>query len=212
MASQVSDVGTLFLHERGDDYEVVVTRDGDRVFRAALELKSTEAGPRPGKFRVLDDAGGDHRSPEEFVEIARRASRIRISEQTSPAGRTALQEMLDGYQLEAAVVRTCRYCADGGRYSPITEETAITAGDEDVCPDCAVEELERELAFRGDVTGGAKDRLEDLLLEVRDLDRVVNLLSGELDPELTKFDEISATTDDPAAVPVEELQLHPGVK
>ncbi len=203
---------TLFLHEQSGDYVAVVNRDGSRVFRAKLELKQTDAGPRPGKLRVQRGSSEELRDPDQFVEIARRADRIRISEQTPSSSRTELREMLDGYQLDAKVVRTCRLCASSGRYSPITSETAIDAGEEYICPDCAKEELERELAFHGDLTGQAHDRLEDLLLEVQDLERITNLLKGQLDPDLTKFDEISANVEDVETVPVDSLGLHPGVQ
>ncbi|MFC4359494.1 DEAD/DEAH box helicase [Halobium salinum] len=214
MSQQVAQVDTLFLHEVGDRYTVVANKGGDRVFRGVLELKDTSAGPRPGKFRVKRDSTEDPRDPDLFVELARRASRIRISQQTSRPGRTELQEMLDGYQLEALVVRTCRYCAGAGRYSPITDDTAIKADRDYICQDCAVRELERELSFAGNggLTGAAQERLEELLLEVQDLDRITNLLQGNLDPDLTKFDEISATVDDVNAVETAELDLHPDLQ
>ena len=208
VSKQVADVDTLFLHEDGDDHAVVVRRDGERLLRGRLELKETDAGPRPGRFRVRDGDDEVPRRPEQFVEMARRAARIRVSEQTSRGGRRELEAMLDGYQLEAKQVRTCRICAGKGRYSPLTAETAIEADDEHICPDCAKRELEREANYRG-LRSGARDRLEELLLEVGDLERVRNLLSGQLDPELTKFDEISATTDEIDPVPVEELDVHP---
>ena len=209
MSQQVARVDTLFLHEAGDDFLVVVVRDGSRVFRGTLELKETDAGPRPRRFLQSDDDGGEPMRPEEFVELARRAERIRISEQTSRGGRERLRAMLDGYQLEALVVRTCRYCANAGRYSPITEETAISADRDYICQDCAVQELERELSYKGQFTGAAQDRLEELLLEVGDLDRITDLLKGELDPDLTKFDTISATTDEVDPYPTSDLDLHP---
>ncbi|MFB6160183.1 MAG: DEAD/DEAH box helicase, partial [Haloferacaceae archaeon] len=209
MSEQVGRVDTLFLHEAGDDYLAVVTRDGDRVFRAVLELKETDAGPRPRTLRVKRGSSEEPRPPEEFVEIARRASRIRISEQTSRAARERLQAMLAGYQLEAVAVRTCRYCADAGRYSPITEDTAIATDGEYICPDCAKRELERELSFVGGLTVAARERLEELLLDVQDLDRITSLLSGELDPELTKFDTMGATVEDVDPVAVADLDLHP---
>ena len=203
---------TLFLHETGDDYLAVAQRGGDRLFRAKLELTQRDAGPRPGRFRVKTGSGEEPRSPDQFVDIARRADRIRISEQTSRRGREELQEMLAAYQQDAKAVRTCRYCAGKGRYSPITSETAIEADGEYICQDCAVRELERELSFNGGMTGAAQDRLEELLLEEQDLDRITGLLQGNLDPDLTKFDEVSATTDDIDPMPVSELDLHPGVK
>ena len=212
MSQQVAQVDTLFLHEEGERFRVAVERDGTRVLHGILELKETSAGPRPARLRVKQGSSEEPRSPDQFVELARRATRIRISEQTSQRGRDRVREMLDGYQLDAKVVRTCRYCASAGEYSPITSETAIAADDEHICPDCAIAELERELAYHGDVTGSARDRLEDLLLEVQDLDRITNLLAGDLDPDLTKFDEISATVDEVDLVPTDTLNLHPGIQ
>jgi len=205
-------VDTLFLHETGGDYAVEARRDDERLFRAKLELTERDAGPRPGKFRVQAGSGEEPRSPDQFVEIARRAGRIRISQQTSRSGRQELQEMLGAYQLEATAVRTCRYCAGKGRYSPITSETAIKADDEYICQDCAVRELERELAFNGNMTGAAQARLEELLFEEQDLGKITGLLGGNLDPDLTKFDEVSATTDDIDPVPVSDLDLHPDLQ
>ena len=212
MSQQVARVDTLFLHEEGDDFRVVVQREGERVFHGRLELKDTTAGPRPARLRITEGTSEELRSPDQFVEIARRADRIRISEQTSRVGRDRLHDMLDAYQLEAKVVRTCRLCAGDSRYSPITAETAIQTKNGEICPDCAREQLDRELAFRGQITGDARSRLEDLLLEVQDLERITNLLQGELDPELTKFDEISATVDEVNPVPTSDLSLHPGIQ
>ena len=212
MSEQLASVDTLFLHEDGREYRVVVRRDEKQIFTGVLELKETNAGPRPARLRIVDGTSEQRRSPDQFVELARRANRIRISEQTSSRGRTELREMLDGYQLEAKVVRTCRLCADAGNYSPITSETAIETETEQICPDCAREQLDRELAYRGDITGTARERLDALLFEVQDLERVVNLLKGNLDPELTKFDEISPTVEDVDPVPVHSLSLHPGIQ
>jgi helicase len=212
VSQQVPRIDTLFLHQVGDDFLVAVLRDGSRVLRGRLELKETEAGPRPRRFLRKDDSSEEPLRPEEFVDVARRADRIRISQQTSRSGRNRLNEMFDGYQLEALTVRTCRYCANAGRYAPITDETAIKADRDHICRDCAIQELERELSYKGQFTGAAQDRLEELLLEVGDLDRITNLLKGNLDPDLTKFDEISATTDEVDPYPTSDLDLHPDLK
>jgi helicase len=212
VSRQVQRVDTLFLHETGDHYTATVIREGDRLFRARLELKDTKAGPRPGRFRIKTGSNEEPRNPDEFVEIARMADRIRISEQTSAAGRKELQAMLGGYQLEGTVVRTCRYCAANGRYSPITDDTAIRSDADDICFDCAKQELEHELKYQGGITGPAKERLEELLKETQDLGRITDLLKGHLDPDLTKFDEISATVDEVDPVPTDSLNLHPGIQ
>ena len=211
MSQQLAEVETLFLHEARSDYTVVANRDGSRVLRGRLELKETAAGPRPGKFRVIKD-GEDHpRRPDEFVDLARAADRIRISEQTASERRERLHAMLDGYQLEAVTVRTCRRCANNGRYGPITADTAIEHNDEHICRDCARRELERELSYKGEFTGAAEERLEELLYDSQDLDRIISLLSGGLDPDLTKYDEVSANVDDVSPVRTDELELHPAL-
>ncbi|ESP88621.1 DEAD/DEAH box helicase [Candidatus Halobonum tyrrellensis] len=211
MSEQLPQVETLFLHERDGEYTVVVTRDGQRVLRGVLELKETDAGPRPRRFRVKRDSGEEPRQPDVFVDLARNAERIRISEQTDTGARDRLTEMLDGYQLDAKQVRTCRYCANAGRYSPVTSDTAVKADRDYICQSCAKRELERELSFKGQFTGAAQDRLEDLLFEVQDLERITNLLQGNLDPDLTKFDTISATVEDVDPVRTDELDLHPAL-
>ncbi len=212
VSEQLPAVETVFLHERDDDYLVVVRADGERRLRGLLELSETDAGPRPRKFRVRRPSGTEPRQPDQFVELVRSADRIRISEQTSAAACDRLTAMLDGYQLEAVQVRTCRYCANAGRYSPVTSDTAVKADRDYICRDCAKEELDRELAYKGEFTAAAGDRLEELLYETGDLDRIVDLLQGDLDPELTKFDTISATVEDVDPVSTAELTLHPALK
>ncbi len=208
MAKTVREVDVLFLHETNNGYVVSGYRDNDSLFQGKLEVGETSAGPRPKRFRVTDGDSDDHRPPDEFIELARRSENIRISEQTSPAGQTELLGLFDGFQLDASIVRTCRYCASRGRYSPITNETAISSGDDQICRDCAVVELDQELAYHGGLTAAAKERLIELLYSVQDVDRITDLLSGELDPEVTKFDEISATVEDVDLVRVDSLALH----
>ena len=214
MSEQLPQVETLFLHERSDadEFTVVVERDGSRVLQGVLELKEADAGPRPRRFRVKQKGGEEPRQPDQFVELARNARRIRISEQTDAGARDRLTEMLGAYQLDAKQVRTCRYCANAGRYSPVTSDTAVKADRDWICPDCAKRELERELSYKGQFTGNAQERLEDLLFEVQDLERITNLLQGNLDPDLTKFDTISATTDEIDPVPTDSLSLHPALQ
>ncbi len=212
MPAQVAGVDTLFLHERQDRYAVVVVRNGDRVLHGELELVERSAGPRPGRFIVKEDGRTIPRQPDEFVTLARSADAIRISEQTSHAGRRRIREMLGGYQLSATAVRTCRYCASADRYAPITAETAITSGDDLICRSCAIDDLTRELGYHGGLTDAARERLTELMIEVGDLDRITDLLQGSMDPELTRVDVISATTDAIDPVAVEELELEGAVK
>lgn len=210
MSDAVGGIDTLFLHAVDGEYTVVVNRDGDRVLRGRLEVIERDAGPRPARLRVHRGADEDLRSPDEFVELARHAERIRISEQTPQQFRRELARLFDGYQLgeKVATVRTCRRCAGAGRYSPLTTDTAIETGDEAVCRACAVRELDRLSGYRG-LQASARERLVELMLDIGDLDRIRNLLSGDLDPELTKFDEMDATVQSVESLGIEDLELTP---
>jgi helicase len=209
VSQQAASVETLFCHGVGDEFLVAARRDGERVLRARLELVERDAGPRPGKFRRRTPSGEEPRQPDEFVDLARGADAIRISEQTPRVQRSRLQEMLSAYQLDAKAVRTCRRCAERGEYSPITSDSAIDAGEEHICRACAAQELHQETAYRGDLSDAALDRLEDLLYDVGDLERITNLLRGGLDPDLTKVDEMSPTVEAVDPVPVADIDVHP---
>jgi helicase len=61
VAKQAQRVDTLFLHGSGDDYLVVATRDDERLFRAVLEVRATDAGPRPARLRIMRGAAEEPR-------------------------------------------------------------------------------------------------------------------------------------------------------
>jgi helicase len=204
-------VDTLFCHGVGDEFLVAASRDGQRVLRGTLELGDAGPGPRPRRFRVRTADGVEPRQPDEFVDIARAADAVRISEQTSPAERDRLRNALDAYGVDATAVRTCRRCAEATRYTPITTASAIRSGDEHVCVDCARRDLDDEAAYH-DLSSAARARLADLLREVGDLDRVRDLLRGDLDADLTKFDELDATTDAADPIAVADLDVHPALR
>ena len=201
-----TQVSLVFLHGRDDDVIVEVHADGE-VMTARLELKETGAGPRPRLFRweTGDDLEPD--DPSAIIDLCRAADRIRISAQTPVSIREQLDAMLDAYQLEAAVVRTCPACAARGRYSPLTDDNAIATDGGELCIDCATAQLERDLTFHDVATPAVAERFTVLLEQVQDLPRVRRLLDGELDPELTRIDEISATDEEIEARYPDELDV-----
>ncbi len=205
-------IDTVFLHEADGTYRVVALRNGGRVVDGELEVLERSPGPRPGKFRVRRDGEFVPRQPNEFVELIRAAEAIRISEHTSDAGIEELRTLLAAYQQEAAVVRTCRYCASAGRYSPIDADSGVRSGEDLICRECAAEELDRELGYRGEFNEGARHRLTELLYEVGDLERITDLLSGGTDPELTRVDTISASADTVDPVDVDTLPVDEGLR
>ena len=203
------DPSVVFFHGRdGSEFLVEVIVDDGR-WRGQLDLKETDAGPRPQRFRRRVEGGLEPEPPETIIDLARGANRLRISAQTPRVERGQLKEMLDGYQLEATVVRTCPACAARGSYAPLTEETAISTDGGELCIECATDHLERELAFHDAATGQMATRLRGLLERVQDLERVRRLLDGDLDPELTRIDSIEASEIDVETRRFDELELTP---
>jgi len=70
--------------------------------------------------------------------------------------------------------------------------------------ECAQSELRRELSFHGFVH---KDHFNTLLDKVRDLDRVIRFLDSGVDPELTRYDVLSRSTERYPCVTVDELEV-----
>ncbi len=204
---RIGEPQVVFFHGRDSDDILVEIIGADERYTAQLELGVTDAGPRPRRFRRRIDGGLEPESPETIVELARGADRLRISAQTPAAIRADILAMLDGYQLDAAVVRTCPACAARGHFSPLTASTAIATEGGELCIECATAQLERDLAFHDAASGEMASRLRLLLERVQDLERVRRLLDGDLDPELTRIDAIEATADDVPAVSFDELEL-----
>ena len=213
MANPVGRLDTLFIHgERPDTFQIAALRNNDHRLTARLEVVERDPGPRPGRFLQETDSGTEPRDPSLFIELARAADAIRISEQTDRKARETIRALLDGFQLTATVVRTCRYCASAGRYSPISSGSAISSGADEICRECASEEVRQELGYHGSMTDAAEERLLELLYEVRDVDRITSLLSGGMDPELTRVDTISATREAVDLVDVADLPIDAELK
>ncbi len=203
------DPSVVFFHGRDRSDFLVEVHTPEGRWSAQLELGETDAGPRPQRFRRRRDGGLEPEPPETIVELARAADRLRISSQTARGASERLQAMLDGYQLESSVVRTCPACAARGTYAPLTAETAISTDGGELCLDCATDQLERDLAFHDAASGEMATRLRGLLERVQDLERVRQLLDGDLDPELTRIDAIEATDIDVEGLRLDELDLTP---
>ncbi|MDD1718615.1 MAG: DEAD/DEAH box helicase, partial [Methanoregulaceae archaeon] len=92
-------------------------------------------------------------------------------------------------------INVCRVCLLEERVTELDEKTAVrygTRGDR-VCMDCARRELRREAAHMGRLGRGAASRLEELLLQFRDIDRVLaSIQPEEGGVSQTLFDRLDA--------------------
>ncbi len=191
----------------GDGYKVLPSRNGETVFSAKLETRETSKGWRPAKLRVRRNGEHETRQPDEFVDLARMADEVVY--EASGDGFEEMEELLDAYGVDLWREEVCRLCLLNDRFTSLLEEDAVLNDGERICVDCALDELRREASFRG-VSSSTRERLDDLLRRVGRVEKVVGLLEGSLNPELTKFDEMDENVAEP--LPLEETPLSDEVK
>ncbi|MDY7081501.1 MAG: DEAD/DEAH box helicase, partial [Halobacteria archaeon] len=203
----------LLISPDGKSYKVIPSKNGKRILVGELELSQTSKGPRPAKFRVERSENGTldegTRKPDEFVDLARMADRILVPKRADSSEKKELVELLSAYQLSLKQTEVCRFCLLDDEYTQLHNGNRISYNDEEICPDCAKEELRRELSYKGDVSRKVRDRLTTLLMKVGDVEKLVGLLNASLDPELTKFDEISENVEEYDEVALDSLPLDP---
>lgn len=194
----------LLISPDGNGYSLLPSKGGETVFSAKLETRETGKGPRPAKLRVRrnGDGEGETRKPDEFVELARMVDDVVY--EASGDGFGEMEELLDAYGVDMRREEVCRLCLLNDRFTSLYDEDAVLNDGERICVDCARDELGREASFRG-VSSETRDRLDDLLRRVGRVEKVVGLLEGSLDPELTKFDEMDENVAEP--VPLDETAL-----
>ncbi len=197
----------VLVSPEGDGYKVLPSKNGETLFSGMLEVRETSKGPRPAKFRVRRDRSDETRQPDEFVELARKADEVVYTASANGFGEIA--ELLDAYGVSLQREEVCRLCLLNGEFTSLRKNDAVLYDGERICVDCARDELRREASFRG-VSSSTRERLDDLLRRVGEVEAVVGLLEGSLDPELTKFDEMDENVAEP--VPVEETGLSDEVR
>ena len=185
---------------------LLLPQSGSKVlFEGYLRLKDMPQGPRVFKFLVKKgDEAEKFLPPEDALRMLRKASAIYLARGDS-AMENKFIELLASYQLGYRFVQVCNHCL-GQRRVTYVEQDAITYKGRRICENCAAAELLREADFRG-LGRAAKAHLARILKTRRSLDDVVSLLSLQrLEPELTRFDTIPASKEEPT-LPLESIAL-----
>lgn len=175
------------------------------LFEGYLRLKEMPQGPRVFKFLVKKDAQPEKfLPPEDALRMLRRAQAIYLVRGDIQLEQRFI-ELLEAYQLQYRFVQVCNHCL-GERRVTYVEADAITYKGRRICENCAAAELLREADFRK-LSRPAKAHLARILKERRNLDDVVGLLSLQrLEPELTRFDTIPASQEEPT-LPLSSIDL-----
>ena len=175
------------------------------LFEGHLRLKDMPQGPRVFKFLVKKESEAEkYLPPEDALRMLRKASAIYLA-QGDPILEKKFIELLEAYQLGYKFVSVCNHCLGQRKVTYVGKE-AIAYKGAWICENCAAAELLREADFRH-LGHAAKAHLARILKTRRNLDDVVGLLSLQrLDPELTMFDVIPASKEEPT-LPLESIKL-----
>lgn len=173
------------------------------LFEGHLRLKQMPQGPRVFKFLVKKETER-YLPPEDALRLLRKANAIYLTK-GDPDQEKKFLELLESYQLSYRFVSVCNHCL-GERRATYVGKDAITYKGARICENCAAAELQRETDFRG-LSRPAKAHLARILKKRRNLDEVVGLLSLErLEPELTRYDIIPASREEPT-LELESVEL-----
>jgi len=180
------------------------------LFEGYLRLKDMPQGPRVFKFLVKKEPDAEkYLPPEDAMRMLRKASAIYLA-RGDPVMEKKFVELLESYQLGHRFVSICNHCLGQSKVTYVGEE-AIAYKGAWICENCAAAELLREADFRH-LGRAAKAHLARILKTRRNLDDVVGLLSLErLAPELTRFDIIPASKEEPT-LPLDAISLPPPLK
>jgi len=185
---------------------LLLPQSGSKIlFEGHLRLKDMPQGPRVFKFLVKKDSEAEkYLPPEDALRMLRKAEAIYLARGDSVLEKKFV-EMLESYQLKYRFVQVCSHCL-GQRKVTYVPQDAITYKGARICENCAAAELLREADFRH-LGRAAKAHLARILKNRRNLDDVVGLLSLQrLEPELTRFDIIPASREEPT-LPLESIPL-----
>lgn len=162
--------------------------DGRRVSGTGdLELSKTGKGYRPKSFRYREAGRRQprHVPTKDLLRLFRREKIYLTGEDE------AFRSMSSDLQIPVTVIRVCRTCLLGDRITPLKAKNAVKYGREQICLNCARNELRREAGYLGGMGVKSIGHLEHMLEMYRDLDRVFGMLMPEdAPPSQTLFDRL----------------------
>jgi len=190
--------------QKGGNYKLIFFDGRNTRGAGFVELMETPRGPRPTKYRVRWGTKKDYKhTPSKDLIAQLRESDVRLVKPDPQ-----FIEFLGAFQIKVGTIDACRMCLLDDKVTPINDDNAITFGKgERICLDCGKRELRREVSHIGRLGRDGISHLESLLLQFRNLDRVLATLQPEkLTMASALYDKLDAH---PVMVtaPVNELPL-----
>jgi len=172
---------TMIVIRRGNkknEFEIY-KKENKEVKKFNLILEDTPRGYRPKKFRE----GEKLLKPREVINLLREEEIYTVEECAE------IEKMLNNFNIPYKEIDLCRFCLIEGRINPLKK--GYRYHDEIICEECAKKEIFREMKYRNIESNEA---IIKVLKRLKDVDKVLILFDPKfnLDPEITKFDEIEA--------------------
>ena len=176
--------------QKGDLYKLLFY--DDRHVRGAgfVELTDTPKGPRPVKYRLRWGGKKEYKhTPSKDLIAQLREGDVRMVKPDH-----LFELFLHAFQVRSGPVDACRMCLLDEKYTLLTDDNHVVFGKgEKICLDCGIRELRRELAPLGKIGRDTIRHFETLLVECRNLDKVLALVQPEkLSMSSALFDTIVA--------------------
>jgi helicase len=176
--------------QKGDLYKLLFY--DDRHVRGAgfVELTDTPKGPRPVKYRLRWGGKKEYKpTPSKDLIAQLREGDVRMVKPDH-----LFESFLHAFQVRSGPVDACRMCLLDEKYTLLTDDNHVVFGKgEKICLDCGIRELRRELAPLGKIGRDTIRHFETLLVECRNLDKVLALVQPEkLSMSSALFDTIVA--------------------
>ncbi len=176
--------------QKGDLYKLLFY--DDRHVRGAgfVELTDTPKGPRPVKYRLRWGGKKEYKhTPSKDLIAQLREGDVRMVKPDP-----LFESFLHAFQVRSGPVDACRMCLLDEKYTLLTDDNHVVFGKgEKICLDCGIRELRRELAPLGKIGRDTIRHFETLLVECRNLDKVLALVQPEkLSMSSALFDTIIA--------------------
>ncbi|MGD0079708.1 MAG: DEAD/DEAH box helicase [Methanoregula sp.] len=194
----------LIQPQKGGNYKLLFVDGRNTRGAGYVDLMETPRGPRPTKYRVKWGGKKEYKhTPSKDLVANLRESDVRMV-RSDPK----FELFLHDFQVRAGAVSACRMCLLDEKYTPLDDNNTVVFGKgERICLDCGRRELRREVSHLGRLGRDGISHLESLLVQFRNLDRVLATLQPEkLTMEAALFDRLEPhpvmTTS-----PVEELPL-----
>lgn len=118
---------------------------------------------------------GSRHTPSKDLVANLRESDVRLVKRDHP-----FETFLADFQVKAGTVDACRMCLLDEKFTPLDANNTVEFGkNERICLDCGRRELRREVSHIGRLGRDGITHLESLLVQFRNLDRVLATLNPE---------------------------------